>query len=145
MVTFDQLDPKWKALFLGRTWLNASRWGCTTFALSVMSERFGCYRSPEDIAGNPKHYNRKGEIIWENVDFERMKFEKRIRRKDLAAINDSIAPGRGVLVQVNWTHWLLVLRKEGERFIGFDPLGGEEIDILKKYRYITGSAHYTAI
>ena len=142
MIFLSQFDPKWTSIRLGGSWLKMGRWGCATVALSMMSERFGCYRSPESLANDHKHYNHRGEIIWQNVEFQKMQFEKRLRYPNLKAIDESIAPGKGVMVEVNFAHWVLVLRKEDDRYIGADPWGGEEIDILKKYYRITGSAHY---
>ena len=145
MNTHNQLDPKWRGLTLGRTWATMARYGCATFALSMMSERFGCYRSPEDIAKNPRHYNTRALILWKNVAFDKMVFEKRLRKRNYPAIDASLAPGRGVLVEVNWAHWLLVLEKDGNDYIAIDPLGGQTVHVIEKYGRITGSVHYTAI
>lgn len=141
MKLLSQLDPQWSADKLGASNLNVGRWGCTTTCISMASDYFGCYKSPKEIAHNASNYTQDGNIVWERLRFDKMKFVKRVRKYDAdvekemrAALAD---PNKVVLITVNHdAHWVMGYSTKlfSNDIAIVDPLGGK-ITSLKKAKY----------
>lgn len=148
MIYLSQRDPKWSNALLGASKLPMWRWGCTTNAVSMLSDYFGCYRSPLEIAKNTANYTKAGLILWGNLNkfFSKMQFEWRAYGFDKKRIDESLKnKDKGVILQVDdGKHWVTALRPSfiGNSYIVLDPWDGTKVDVIKRYRNITGSAHF---
>lgn len=111
----------------------------------MLSSYFNCYKTPTEIAHNVHNYTKEGLIIWENLNFEKMKFVTRIRwTPGENVINNALRdPDQAIMLEVNnHSHWVLALRKTliGKSWIVADPWLGDKCDVLKRYKNITGCA-----
>ena len=151
MKLLSQRDPLWAGDKLGSSRLTLGRWGWTTTCISMLSDYFGCYKSPLEIAKNVNNYTHDGLVLWWNLKFDKMKFVKRVRGNttDLMpeirrALKD---PDRAAALQVNnQAHWVAAYStKMFSRDLGVaDPwmLPGKVVPVLKNYKNITGVAYF---
>jgi hypothetical protein len=148
MIYECQRDPRWSQKRLGSSFLTIGRYGCTTTAISMLTDYFHCFLSPDQIAAQVSWYTPQGLILWQNMKFAKMKFDRRIYGRNDAAIRDSIAgPNKAVLLQVdNGSHWVVAVSKTlfGNDYVCIDPWTGTKCNVIAKYGNITGSAHFTA-
>jgi len=146
MLALSQRDPRWAQAKLGNSFLTVGRFGCTTACLSMVSDYFGSFVSPLDLAKNQKLYNLRGEVIWKELNFKTMKFVQRMRGRNDPAILASLKdPNGAVILQVNYgQHWIVPLRKTLflKDFLCNDPWTGRTCAALADYKNITGSAHF---
>lgn len=146
MQILSQRDSKWSSQKLGASNLTVGRYGCTTTCISMLSDYFGCYASPLVLASNPKNYTKDGLVIWGAFHFFTMKFEKRLFGRNDTAIQESLKnPRKAVMLQVNdGAHWVVAIRKTlfGNSYIVADPWNGDKCNVIKRYKNITGSAHW---
>lgn len=146
MIYLSQHYPAWSGAFLGSSKLKVGDKGCTTTCISMLSDYFGCYQSPLQIANNAHNYTPEGLIIWNNLSFSKMKFVWREYGRNDAKIQDSIKdPKKAVILQVsNGTHWVVAISKNliGGDYTVLDPWTGKKCNALATYHNITGSAHF---
>lgn len=148
MKYLSQRDPQWASTKLGQSKLEMWRWGCTTTCISMISDYFGCYRSPLEIAKDAANYTKSGLVLWQNMSkfFPKMNFEWRAYGFDKKRIDESLKnKDKAVILQVdNKKHWVVALRPTflGNSYIVLDPWDGKKVDVLKRYANITGSAHF---
>jgi len=116
----------------------------------MLSDYFGDYKSPEELASNVHNYTHDGLVLWWNFEFDGMKFDKRVRGSTnelLPEIRVALKdPDRGVLLQVNnGAHWVLAYSsKLFSSDIGVaDPWVGKVVPCLKTYHNITGAAYFS--
>lgn len=147
MLYLSQLDLRWAADKLGASKLTLARWGCTTTCISMLSDYFGCYRTPKELAHDASNYNSDGLIIWGNLGFPKMRFTVREhghhRTNILKAMKEK---NSAVILQVNnGQHWVVGLRPAliGNDYIVLDPLGGKKVSAKKKYGNVTGAAYFS--
>lgn len=146
MIYLSQRDLKWAKEKLGQSNLTIGRWGCTTTCVSMVSDYFGCYRSPIDLAHDAANYTNDGLILWWKLHFLKMKFSSRERLRNDASIQESLKnPNGAVILEVNdGQHWVVALRRAyvGNDYLVLDPWTGKKCWVIKTYRNITGSAHF---
>ena len=145
MLYLSQRDPRWANLKLGSSSLTISKFGCTTTSISMLSDYFGCYQSPDKIAANPNNYTKEGLIVWQNLKFEKMKFQTRLRvcPPDSTLIEILKDPNRAVIANVDdGHHWVVLVKKNviGKDWTCVDPWSGSKCDVFKTYRNIVGVA-----
>lgn len=151
MLLLSQRDPQWADKKMGASTLTIGRWGCTTTSISMLSSYFGCYKSPVELASNVHNYTADGLVLWGNMKFDKMKFERRAfgtTESLMAEIKEALKdPERGVVIQVNnGAHW--VLGYSTKMFTNdiavADPwqFPGKVVSCLKVYKNITGAAFY---
>lgn len=140
-----QRDPKWSALKLGSSACTLGRYGCTTTAISMLSDYFGSYIDPGQLATKVLKYTYDGLILWTSVDaIPDMKFEKRVYGQNDAEILKSLKdPAKAVILEVEGRHWVVALSKIP--FMNLyrisDPFFGNK-GLSSRYKIITGSAHF---
>ncbi len=78
MMILNQYDPKWASVKMSPSSLTLGRFGCTTTAICMLSDYFKCFVLPPQAVNVNIKYTADGLIIWENIKFDRFKFEKRI-------------------------------------------------------------------
>ena len=145
MKILSQRDLKWAALKLGQSPLTVGRYGCTTTCISMLSDYFGSYKDPGELATKVLKYTNEGLILWSSVDaIPHMKFEKRLYgRNDDEIMNALKDPNKAIILQVNnGAHWVVALRKTilGKSYTVADPWSGDKCDVIKRYKNITGAA-----
>lgn len=149
MQILSQRDLRWCNLKLGASSLTVGRFGCTTASMSMLSDYFKGYLSPDKIASNKKNYTKDGLVVWEALKFPTMKFSGRVRTRDDRAIKAILKnPSRAVILNVNsGAHWVAALRPTlfGNSYIVADPWSGDKCDVLKRYKNITGFAYFSKI
>lgn len=149
MKLITQRDPLWSTIKLGRSSLTIGRYGCTTCCISMVSDHFGKYVSPDKIARNEGNYTSGGLIIWGNLNLQGMKFVKRLRLYSFDEVMKSLNdPNQAVLLEVNHgQHWIVAMRKMWLKkdFICADPWTGKTCAALGDYYNITGSAHFQKV
>jgi hypothetical protein len=146
MKYLSQRDPKWAADKLGESTLTIGRWGCTTTAISMLSDYFNCYQSPLDIAKNVHNYTSDGLIIWGNLSFDKMDFVRREYGRNDTNLHEALKhPDKAVILQVNnGAHWVTAARptKIGSDYVIIDPWDGTKTKAIARYHNITGAAYF---
>lgn len=146
MIYLSQRDPKWAKVKLGSSSLEMWRWGCTTTCISMLSDYFKCYRTPDEIAKEKRNYTPDGLILWGKLNFSKMAFEWRQYGCNEARIDASLKdPKKAVILQVDGgRHWVVALRKAfwTNDYVILDPWDGKKTMAKGRYRNITGSAHF---
>lgn len=149
MRILSQRDPLWAQLPLGASKLTVGRFGCTTTCISMLSDYFGCFRTPAQIARVIEYYTGGGLIIWKKLGFSLMAFERRLHGRDDVEIHRALKdPKRAVILEVNnGAHWVVALRSTliGNSYIVADPWDGTKVDVIKRYHNITGAAYFRAV
>jgi len=118
----------------------------------MLSDYFGCYKSPQEIAHNVHNYtvptanDSGGLVIWGNLRFERMKFVRREFGRNDTEIQRALKyPHTAVILQVNnGQHWVVATKKNliGGDYRIIDPIDGKSKNCLATYRNITGAAYF---
>ena len=147
MIYLSQRNPAWSKVFVGKTKRTIGQIGCTISCVSMLSDYFGCYVSPDVIARKAK-FTLDGLLIWSSLAsiIKGMRFVERVYRRNNVKINDSLTdPNKAVILQVDYgSHWVVALRdpKFSEDYLCLDPLKGKTCLAIGDYRNITGSAHF---
>lgn len=147
MKYFSQRDPRWANVKLGASNIDVYHYGCTTTCISMLSDYFGCLSYPDAIAKVKTNYTADGLILWSNLKFTKMAFVWRQYGRNDSLIRTSLKnPDTAVILQVNdGKHWVVALRPTvfGNDYVCLDPWTGKKCDVIKTYKNITGSAHFT--
>ena len=110
----------------------------------MLSDYFGCFIWPAQIATERKFYTAGGLIIWRNLDFSCFKFERREYGRDddniRAAIRD---PDRAVILEVAHSHWVVATGHNWLRGYSIaDPWLGDRATMRRYNNRITGAAYF---
>ena len=115
----------------------------------MLSDYFGSYVSPGQAARHLTWYTPDGLIIWQALQFDKMKFVRRETGRDdvyiLAALKD---PNRAVMLQVNnGQHWVVAIKKNllNNSYQVADPWMGDKCDVISRYHNITGAAYFARV
>lgn len=139
---------------MGNSRLTLGGWGCTTTDISMLSDFFGEYLSPAQLASRLNLYTNSGLIIWTELNkiFSKFKFTWRQYGFNQALVDESLKnPAKAVILEVYQAnkvdkHWIVAARKTwlglGSDYVGIDPLTGKKINVMAKYGRILGSAHF---
>lgn len=143
MKILSQRDPQWSSTKLGASSLTIGRYGCTTVAMSMLTDYFGKWMSPKQIAEHKDWYTKDGLVNWSALKIPAMSFEKRLHGRNDAEINESLQdPNKAVILQVENYHWVVCLGKDVfGRYRIADPWFGDKATV-NRYKIITGSAHF---
>ncbi len=146
MIKLSQMDVRWASAKLGKSQLTVGRWGCTTTAISMLSDYFKCYASPLEMAGNNKNYTSDGLVNWRALSFKKMKWVWRQYGRDDKKIMESLKdPNKACILQVNnGQHWVVPTGKVPffNDYWCVDPIDGKSRRVLSRYANITGSSHF---
>ena len=152
MKILRQTDPAWKNLSLGGSKLTIGGYGCTSTALAEGNNRFGAQCTPVDVSNHREFYNDSGEILWDRLTLQFIKFEPNGReyKYNEARVFESLTnPKKCVLLQVDFPrfgkHWVFGEALGSENVVyARDPYYGDICDVKRRYGAITGSAHFTS-
>lgn len=142
MIKLCQRNPEWGNVKLGGSNLTIAKFGCTTTGLSMLSDYFGCYQQPDDIARHVDWYTKDGLILWTKLNFSKMAFVWRFYKANYDTINSAIKdPNLACLLEVEGRHWLVAMSKLP--FVNIyrvaDPWDSK-IKLSTSYKNITGGA-----
>ncbi len=119
----NQRDERWARTIIGSGNLTVGRWGCTTTCLSMLSQFFGCYQDPGQIASDKGNYDGS-EVNWMKLHFPTFSFRWREGSYfgpsviDMNMIKSYLSHGdnsqtdkdRAVILEVaNRSHWVVGL------------------------------------
>lgn len=145
MIKLSQRDLRWSNYVMAPSHLTLGRYGCTTTCISMLSDYFGCFESPESVAKNHLKYNAQGLILWATINFSKMAFKWREYTFNPVMIDESLKdPNKAVILQVNnGAHWVVAIRKVpfSKHYFIVDPWDGK-VKTTAAYKNITGSAHF---
>lgn len=146
MKYLSQRDPLWSLVKLGASSLTVGRYGCTTTCISMLSDYFGCYRNPGDLAKNAANYTPDGLVNWSKLKFQFFSFKERVfgeqKPRILAAMKD---PAQAVILQVDGFHWVVGISKALLRddWVIIDPWDGKKKNLKSSYKAVTGAAFFS--
>lgn len=147
MELLSQLDSKWAHLPIGNTNYKIGRWGCTLTSLCMLLSKFHpeAFPLPPDAARRFT-FNANAEIIWTLTNFDGMKFVHRGYGYDPAkAFELAAAKDKGLILQVNSSHWIAVAGVENGQIIVHDPIDGKRyVGVPAKYT-VTGYASFDKV
>lgn len=144
MENFSQLDPRWAHTTLGRSIFTIGRFGCTTTAICDLIQRLAPSASITPAqAAKLWAYTSEGLIIWGQSKFEPLKFEKRGYGANWAEIEDAAQANKGIILEVNHSHWVAVRGVNQGRVEILDPLGGTVHDSIPSRYTVTGYAIFS--
>lgn len=151
MIILSQQDPRWSKVFLAPSKLTIGRYGCTTTCISMLSDYFKCFETPDRMIGKNTFYtdenypNGPGLILWHKIKFEKFAFQKRVFGRNDYEINESLKNSKkAVILAINRdSHWVVALRRFGQWVWVVDPLWARKKWIHQTI--VSGSAHFIAI
>ena len=145
----SQQDPRWSMDKIGDSTMTIWRYGCTTTCISMLTDYFGCYQTPDKIATNLKNYIG-GNVWWSNLDFPTFSFRwedgnqmtKNPKDVDLNIVKAWLAPNpdRACILEVaNGSHWVVGLwyNDYDQDILAIDPWTGTTCYVFKTYKNIT--------
>ncbi len=153
----SQRDPRWANTKIGNSNTTIGRYGCAITCLSMISQFFGCYQLPDEIAKNAKNFEDDS-IVWIQLNFPKFSFrwregslwnnaENKIDMEMLKSYmagesNKKNTEDRAVMLEVaNRSHWVLALWPTyDDDILAIDPWTGKTCEVLKTYGNITGAS-----
>ncbi|MEI6529689.1 MAG: hypothetical protein WCN88_04855 [Candidatus Falkowbacteria bacterium] len=151
----SQRDEKWSTDKMGNSNITIGRYGCLLTCISMMSDYFGCYKSPKELATNPHNFDDAGGLQWINLSFPNFGFRWREGSQinvpneviDMKMIDSYLTEGKNhsdravVLNVANKSHWVLALWKtqDGD-YLAIDPWTGKTCSVLETYGNINGAS-----
>lgn len=145
MIYLSQRDPRWANLKIGASNLTVGSYGCTLTCISMILSYFGDWRSPAAISTNANWFTKDGLVNWLKIPFFAWREYGRNDVKILAALKD---PKQAVILEVplpkGGKHWLVAKRKAllSNDYVCQDPWTGKEVNAVKTYGAIAGSAFF---
>jgi len=146
MLKLRQGDPKWGGVTIGNTKYTLARWGCTLTAISMMSDYYGTYKTPAQLAKGCK-FTDQAEIYWHSVKDavdSAFKFTWRFYNANYDTIDKALfdSPDTAVILEVNHSHWVFAIGKVSAGIYKIiDPIDGK-IKTTQSYSQITGGATF---
>lgn len=143
MIKLWQRDPLWANVKIGRSNLTISKYGCALTCVSMLSDYFGCFQRPDDIATKLDWFTPDGLILWTKLNFSKMAFVWRFYKLNTETVNAAVKdPNLGCILNVdNGSHWVCVLSKIPflNIYRVFDPWENK-VRLTSSYKNITGGA-----
>lgn len=141
MQLISQQDKRWANEKIGKTWLKIGRWGCTICSLCMLLSKVTVDYPNPDHAARTWSFTNQGLINWFKSDFAPFRFVKRYYYLDKRLLEIyANANNKGVILEVNRSHWVAVNRIEEGKIIINDPWLGDEVNVYSRYKKITGMA-----
>ena len=155
----SQRDAHWSEMRIGDSNETVGRKGCLITCLSMLTDYYGCYQDPGQIASNPKNF-LDSSVNWTALRFPTFSFRWRegslygASKLDMGMIKSYMAgnpdllerANRAVILEVgNRSHWVLALWPtfDGD-FVAIDPWNGKTCEVLKTYQNITGASLFVS-
>lgn len=145
MVKLSQRDSRWASHRMLPSTLTIGRYGCTTTCISMLSDWYGHFRTPNIMASMHIPYTQDGLIIWGGMKLQGFNFQKRLKTTDHKAIQESLkGKDTSVILEVDHCHWVVALSRVPftNTYRIADPWDGK-VKLSTAYKKVTGSAHFT--
>lgn len=146
MTILSQGDKRWADVRLGASNLTLGRFGCTTTALAMASQRTKNPMMPDEIAHNAANYTPDGLILWWKLNIPGLRFLHRDVGFFPDRINEALKQkNRALLFEVkNGSHWVLATGRVAfsNDYIALDPWFGDEFHVLARYKNITKTSYF---
>lgn len=130
---------------LGQSVFSIGRFGCTTTAICDLIQRLqpSAYLTPAQAA-KLWAYTSQGLIIWGQSKFDPLTFEKRGYGANWAEIEAAASKAdKGVILEVNYSHWISVRSVSKGKIEVLDPLGGTVHESIPSRYTVTGYAIFS--
>lgn len=141
MTTLSQLDRRWANKTIGNTVFKIGRWGCTITSLCMLLSYFHekTVLTPDE-ASKKWLFTSNAEIYWSS-NFEGMRFVYRYYQNNPSKISEyANDKDKGVILEVNNSHWVFVEKTIGHTMIIHDPIDGKKYQGLPRRYAVTGFA-----
>jgi hypothetical protein len=150
----SQRDPQWAMVKMGTSQTTLGAKGCLVTDLSMLTDYFGCYQTPAQIAQNSKNFQNDN-LNWIALDFPTFSFRAELNNPfETAPVDMNIVKAwiedpsdinkadRAVILEVsNHTHWVLPLwyTATGD-ILAIDPWIGKTCNVFEDYHNVTNAA-----
>lgn len=151
-----QNDDQWKNVKLGNSSITMGEWGCLLTSVTMLLNGIGYNETPKTVNDKMKQAGGFHDalfipsvvpLIWSNCVYRDMQ-NCESYPAPIAQIDDALAAGKPVILQVDWnkqvgvqTHFVLVKEKRGNDYVIYDPYkyGGDgpdkEVLLTSRYKY----------
>ena len=141
MQQLSQRDPIWANVHIGESNLTIGRFGCTIVSISMVTDRFNKWITPDSIATKQK-FTKDGLILWTKLNLPTVSFIKRgYGRNDVEIVEAIQNPDKAVILEVENFHWVLCI---GKSLLGgyniIDPWFGKPSTTRSYKDQVTGYA-----
>lgn len=125
--------------------------GCTLTCISMLSSYFDDFKAPSELTKHFDLFNADSKVIWAMVRkyVTKMRHVYRYYRRDDAVIMDALKDkNKAIMFEVNnGSHWVVGVRPTvfGNSYMGIDPWDGSMIDVIKKYKNISGMSVFARV
>ena len=135
-----QVDGRWSNFTLGKTNYSIGRWGCTVTSICMLQSRMNKETAlyPDEAAEKWK-FTDDGLLYWSS-DFGSLDFVGRYSDiPDKETLKEWMTKEKGIILEVNYTHWVVGYYNGWFGLYCIDPLDGKK-KLLKNHYEITGYA-----
>lgn len=146
MIQLSQLDPTWSGKNIGTTTYTIGRYGCTLTSICMIGSKFfNDYYLP-DMAAQKYTFTSDAMILWSQTDYNGLTFIKRGYGYNKAEIIEAAkSDTRGVILEVNSSHWVAVESTDGQNVSIIDPLHAVKYQDVEDRYTVTGYAIFEEI
>lgn len=145
----SQRDLHWVNHRIGLSGLTIGNDGCALTCISMVSDQFGSFQDPSQIAGNTSWFTDSGLIIWKNIEIQNVKFNWRwyIENDNQILLYLSDIENKAVILNVlSGKHWIKAMKqvktRTGTDYLCADPWTGKTCFAKATYGNIVGSAQF---
>jgi hypothetical protein len=135
---YNQRDSQWGNMPLGETEYLMKDSGCFVASVAMLATHYGKTIKPSDIASLPAVFTTQGELKWQpfNVNGVNISITSDSRNK----LDQYLAAGNPVIVKLSFSygdHFIVIIRKEGDKYIMHDPFfeNGSSLSFSDKYSF----------
>ncbi len=132
---YNQRDSQWGNMSLGGSPYSVAAYGCLVSSVSMIASHYGRNIKPNDIAANPSAFvPNTGFLYW---SFSVNGINVSISKASTSVMDSELSAGRPVIAGLysGPDHFIVILRKEGDKYIMHDPFmeNGSERPLTDKY------------
>jgi len=150
MQYLSQRDPRWSQTKIGKTQRTIGQVGCTIDCLSMISDYFGEFKNPAEIA-KTLQFTSDARIMWGSIAnaFKKFKFNFRNHKRDDALIHECITnPDKACMIEVDYgSHWIVPIHDPSHStdYLCVDPITGKIRLAIGDFVNITGVAWFSRV
>jgi len=116
---YNQRDSQWGNIGLGGSSYSVAEYGCLVTSISMVASHYGKNIKPSDIAVNQNYFVPNTGYLYHTADG--MPFSLTTASKSI--LDSELSAGRPVIAGLysGPDHFIVILRKEGDKYIMHDP------------------------
>jgi len=135
---YNQRDSQWGNMSLGRTEYLMKDSGCFVTSVAMLATHYGKSIKPSDIAPLPEIFTNQGELKWQPFNVGGVNIS--ITSDSKNNLDHYLLAGNSVIVKLSFSygdHFIVILQKEGDRYIMHDPFfeNGSNLSFSDKYSF----------